>query len=578
VNTAAAGTIASSIGVNFVSAGAVNGVSNGLGTLGVGSASYGVSGSIAATVIDQARPVINGVANPGAVTVNLGSVRIGATASQALSVLNQATGNQQAALNGSIATNGAPVLAGGSFNLLAPGATSGALSVGVDTSAAGVRAGSATVSLVSDASNVGGCAPNCQLNLPSQIVNVSADVYRLANPVLNTGTVTIAARVGDVVAANQAVSISNASSDIYTEGLRVDITGASGNAQGNGGSIANLAAQGTDTSSIRVGLNSTAVAGQTSGTVNLGFVSTGAGTTDAADLSVGAGLVTVTGKVYTPAVAQIGNASIDFGIVHVGDSVAARAINVSNIAPNTGLNDTLRAAFGAVSAPFSGTGSIAGVVAGGSDGTSMRVGLNTSSAGVFNGSGTVNLASHNDDMTDLALSPASLIFAAQVNNYANPGFVKTGGAGSLSGSGNAFLLDLGDLTLGGAPATAALAVLNDVLGPADLVSGTFDLSGVDDFALSAFGPFTSLGAGDLFSGLLASLAPTSFGSFDDTILMLARGYNASGYEQFFNVTLLLHADVLQQAAVPEPSTIALLLAALAVLGYAARGRSSARPR
>ena len=226
VNTSAAGVINSSIGVNFVSAGAVNGVSNGLGTLGVGSANYGVSGSIGANVVDQAKPVINGIANPGTVTVNLGNVRINTAATENLTVLNQATGNQQAALNGSIASNGAPALASGSFNLLAPGATNGSLSVGIDTSAAGARAGSATVSLVSDASNIGNCAPNCQLTLPNQTVNINANVYRLANPTINTGTVTIAARVGDAVAADQSVSITNASPDIYTEGLRVNIVGA----------------------------------------------------------------------------------------------------------------------------------------------------------------------------------------------------------------------------------------------------------------------------------------------------------------------------------------------------------------
>ena len=578
VNTSAAGAINSSIAVNFFSGGTVNGVSNGLGVLGVGFADYGVIGNIQANVIDQARPVINGIPNPGLVTVDLGNVRINTAANQNLSVLNQATGGPQAALNGSIASNGAPVLASGSFNLLAPGATTGNLSVGIDTSAAGVRGGSATVSLVSDASNIGNCAPNCQLSLPSQTVNVSGAVYRLANPLLNTGSVTVAARVGDAVAANQSVSISNASPDIYTEGLRVSIVGASGNAQGNGGSITNLAAQGTNSSSLQVGLNSTAVAGVTNGTVSLGFVSTGDGTTGAPDLALGTGLVTVTGKVYTPAVAQIGATAINFGIVHVGDSVAPVALNVSNIAPTTALNDTLRASFGTVSGPFSGTGSIAGLVAGGTDGASMRVGLDTSSAGIFDGSGSISLASHNDDMADLVLSPASLNLSAQVNNYANPVFVKTAGAGSLSGSGDTFTLDLGDLFLGSGLTTTSLGVLNDVFGPADLVEGTFELSGVNDFALSGFGPFTGLGAGDLFAGLLASFAATSLGSFDDTIVLSALAYNASGYEQALNITLLLHADVLQQTAVPEPSTMALLLAAMALLGYASRRRSRVHPR
>jgi hypothetical protein len=41
-------------------------------------------------------------------------------------------------------------------------------------------AGSATIAFVSDASNVGGCAPNCQMTLASQTVNVSGKVYTQA--------------------------------------------------------------------------------------------------------------------------------------------------------------------------------------------------------------------------------------------------------------------------------------------------------------------------------------------------------------------------------------------------------------
>jgi hypothetical protein len=44
VNTAAAGVVNGAIAVNYFSAGAVNGVSNGLGELGVGSAAFGVTG------------------------------------------------------------------------------------------------------------------------------------------------------------------------------------------------------------------------------------------------------------------------------------------------------------------------------------------------------------------------------------------------------------------------------------------------------------------------------------------------------------------------------------------------------
>ena len=113
VNTQTAGTINGAIAVDYFSAGAVGGVSNGLGILGVGSDSFAVEGLIQtmANVVDQADPVIN-TASP----VNLGNVRIGAASPTAsISVTNQATGNNQAALDASIAGNGG-VTGAGSFD------------------------------------------------------------------------------------------------------------------------------------------------------------------------------------------------------------------------------------------------------------------------------------------------------------------------------------------------------------------------------------------------------------------------------------------------------------------------------
>ena len=111
----AAGSINGSIGVNFVSAGAVDGVSNGLGTLGVGSIDYGVSGTIQAKVINTANPVIN---TPRSRSATSGSVT--RRRRQFVSVTNQAGTPPQAALNASISGN-APMTASGAFNLLTPG-------------------------------------------------------------------------------------------------------------------------------------------------------------------------------------------------------------------------------------------------------------------------------------------------------------------------------------------------------------------------------------------------------------------------------------------------------------------------
>ena len=710
VNTGTAGVINGAIAVNFFSAGAVNGVSNGLGVLSVVSDSYNVSGTIITNgqVIDQARPVTNGVLSPGAVTVNLGNVRVGGAAQQALSVLNEATGNEQAALNASIASNGAPVTASGSFNLLLPGQTNNSsLVVGIDTASAGAKNGSATIAFVSDASNVGGCEPNCQLNLPSQNVNVTGGVfqvaqpnvpasvdlgnfrlgaaptqaisigntdispagyqegldasvlgttgratagggpivnlvqggtsnaisvginnatatagvntgtvtlalasngtvsglqtlgladavidvsaagYRLANPTLNTPTVTINARVGDAVAANQAVSIGNTSPDIYTEGLKVAITGASGNAQHNGGSIANLAAQGTNNTAIQVGLASTAAAGQSSGSVALKFDSTGAGTTGApdTDAQTPTGLVNVIGNVFQRAVGAVLGA-IDFGIVRVGDAVSAKNATVSNTAAVVGdgsYNDTLAADFASAGVgKFATGGSASGIVAGGGTNApgSLTVALDTSAAGVFSDAQQVVFRGQNGLMADdLTLAGGSLLMTAQVNAYANPLFAKVGGAGSFGCAGLVCSLDLGNVLLGAGPLSAELSLTNSVVNPADSLKGLFDLALVDDFAAggSWINPVDLL-PGNVLAGLNLSFDPLGLGLFTDTIFFDGLSYNASDPDgvALARYTLNLRINVVEQkppGGVPEPGTIALLLTGLAALAARRRGRA-----
>ncbi len=102
VNTSTAGTINGTIGVNFTSAGAVNNVSNGLGSLAVGSAALGVSGTIntVANVINTANPVVNNA------PINLGNVRINSASPTAfVNLTNQTMTLPQAALNATIAGN-----------------------------------------------------------------------------------------------------------------------------------------------------------------------------------------------------------------------------------------------------------------------------------------------------------------------------------------------------------------------------------------------------------------------------------------------------------------------------------------
>jgi hypothetical protein len=456
VNTANAGVINGGIAVNYFTAGAVNGVSNDLGSAPVGGQNYGVAGTIEAVgnVINQASPLVN---NPA---INFGAMRVGdASPTAKVSVTNVATTAPQAALNASISSNGGPVFASGGFNLLAPGSTSAnQLTVGLNTSVAGNytggNAGSATIAFVSDASNVGDCAPNCQLDLAPQIVSVS-------------------------------------------------------------------------------------------------------------------------GKVYTPAVAQLNTTSVDFGIVHKGDVVALRDVAVSNTAQATAANDTLRGSAGIASSPFTASGSFNDLAAQGTAGAALQVGLNTAVAGVFNGSVSANFASHDAELADLALGSQTIALKGQVNNYAQAALAKTG-EGQWSVGNHTYTLDFGAVLLGSGQHSASLSVLNAAIGPADLLSGSFDLTGLGpNFTLSGFGSFADLIAGDAFGGLNVLFASDVQGAFLSSIVLHGTGSNASGFiGQLDDTTLVLRGNV-NVVAVPEPGTYVLMFAGLLVVVGASKARRRA---
>lgn len=561
VDTSATGSINGAIAVNYVSAGSVGGVSNGLAAVAVGSSDFGVSGVIQSQgqIVNQALPVVNNA------SVNFGNVRIGSAApSQAVSITNQATAAPQAALNASISGAG-PVLAGGSVNLLDPGATNSSnLQVGMSTATAGAVNGNASIAFVSDASNIGNCAPNCQLNLASQNVAVSGAVYRLANPSITTGPISMAARVGDA-APSASIGVSNVSPDIYTERLNASI-GAGPSGFTTSGTITGLAA-GASSSALGVTLNA-ATAGNFGGQASIAFVSSGAGTTNAPDQSLAAQNVSLSGRVYTPAVAQVNTSVVNFGIVHKGDVVAAKNVSVSNAAAIAAPNDELRGRLGGASGPFTASGTLAGVAAQASDNTSLSVALNTANAGVFNGNATASFVSHNAEMSDLDLGTANIGLQAQVNNFAELALAKTAGAGSFSVQGRTYTLDFGRVVQGSPELDAMLSLTNVALGPADLLSGTFAVGPGAAFMVCEFDPFTGLVAGASVDNLHVSIYSTNLGDFTRTIVISSFGSNDSGYRgALADTTLVLSGSVV---AVPEPGTYALMAGGLLALWLARR--------
>ena len=573
VNTSSAGTVNASVAVNYVSAGAVNGVSNGLGTLAVGSSSYGVSGTIqgTATVVNQAAPVINN--SP----IAIGNVRINSTSPTGLvSVTNQVNGTMQAALNASISGN-APVTASGSFNQLAPGATNNtSLAVGIDTSSAGSKNGTATIAFVSDSTNQG-CTSNCQMQLASQDVNVTGAVYRLANPTVTTTSVTVAGRVG-TAGPTTAIGITNTSPDVYTEGLTAT-RGATSTGFTSSGGITNLVAGGSS-NAIGVALNTT-TAGTFSGTQALNFVSTGTGTDNASDLALAGQSVTLNGKVYTPAAAQLNTTSVNFGIVHVNDTVTAQGVSVTNSGATSALNDTLVSSALGATGQFTATGNLgaAGLAAQQTNTTGLKVGLNTTTAGTYSGSATFSAASHDSDLSDAALSNLAVSLIGTVNNYASDTFSKSNGAGTLTQNGTIFTLDYGTVMQNSGTKTTSLVASNNATGPADLLNGMFQFLDPADFGETGFGSFTNLAAGSSDGPLMFSFSSATIGSFMDTIVLHGIGTNGSGYSGAIGDIELVIRGTVNGAGVitppntnvPEPDSLLLLGLGLPLL-FLRRGR------
>lgn len=551
LNTGAAGSVNASVEVVLASNGATT---SGLGILNLPSEFLQSLATIQAQVGNLA------VAGLAPTSVNFGKFREGQVSSQTqqLTISNLAVGPAEglnAAFGG---TSGGASHNGGSIaSLAAGGSNNSSMSATLNGLAtAGAKSGTVTVDFESDGSFNSG-VPTA---LPSQSVTMNAEVYRLAQASVTPSVALAARRVGDAAATGTLNIANTAANDGYSEGLRGTIGAApAGFTVAPPATTGLIAAGGSESRTVSL---STAAAGSFGGNVNVALESDGAGTSGFSAISIGSADVAVSGKVYTPAVAQLNTPVISFGVVRKGDVVAAQNVTVTNAAAATALNDTMKASAGGAVGPFTAGGSSAGLGAGQSNaGGTLVVGLSTASAGVFNGSATVAFVSQNPDMADLDLGSEQVTLSAQVNEIAKALFSKSGGAGSFGCLGLVCTLDFGNLLIGSGSSTGILALTNDVTGPADDLMGSFNLAGLGDFLGSGFGA-VDLAAGATLGGLTLSFDALNEGLFTGSFAFNGISHNDSQSDLVLDaITVNLRANVVRQGSVPEPGTLALLLLA-----------------
>ncbi len=242
--------------------------------------------------------------------------------------------------------SGAAIIAESSDARVVAGASHPVLRIGLDAGSAGARTGAVQMNLLStgtvNGSTIAGLAP---IQVDTQTVTVSADVYRLAAPVLDVsqpmdfGIV----RVGDTVAYQMLTVRNDAAADGYSERLNAAFGTPQAGVETNSGSIGLLAAGQFDDASLGVRIG-TASAGVIDAQVPIHFQSDGSGMNSLGQSDLPAQEIRVTGTVNNlanPTFTHNGGAGgfsgsgiqymLDFGTLDQNESVIASLLLSNDI-------------------------------------------------------------------------------------------------------------------------------------------------------------------------------------------------------------------------------------------------------
>ncbi|MEI6712446.1 MAG: autotransporter-associated beta strand repeat-containing protein [Verrucomicrobiota bacterium] len=431
----------------------------------------------------------------GSSTLTLGNIRAGsAFGSGTVQVSNVASNDgfsdllrvsQAGDTNGFVALGGSQTLAA---------TQSGTFSVGLRASptAVGTTSGSVVFGLTSVGQTGTGLADVALAN-ETLTVTVTGSVFREASGLLSSSSLSMGnIREGESFT-SQTLSVTNTSAaDGFSEKLNVSFGTLTGGAVA-GGSVQLLAATGTNSTALSVGLSSSGTAGLKRGTARVLYETDGNGTSGIAAESVGGETVSLTGSIYRKAIGAVSSGTLNLGAIRENGAFSAKSITVRNDASGDGFSDDLGATLTTTStglAVSSGTGRI---VAGSQNSTDFLVNVtgSTAAAGVVSGTASVEYTSRGQVGTGLVdVTPDRLGDEVSVS-----GTVYRLAQGTLSQG----TLDLGRVHAGTVASLGTVQVANTV--------------GNDGFSDSLKLSVNSGSSGFLLAGTSQTLAPAGSASF-----------------------------------------------------------------
>jgi hypothetical protein len=270
---------------------------------------------------------------------------------------------------------------------------------------------------------------------------------------------------------------------------------------------------------------------------------------------------------------------VAFGIVHVG---ATQTVSISNtsVAP-AGYQDSL---------DTSGSG-ISNITAAGTNiaqGGTNTSGLVLTANAVGSLAGTLAIgynSNHNGvaGLSDQVLTSGAIGVTGQANDYAQPTYTKTGGAGTLSNDGSTdplsgtltnYTLDFGTVALNSGVYTSNLKLTNAQLDAIyqDLLTGNFTVLSGSGFTFTASN-FSNMAIGGNQAFNVNFNSAQGPGVFTEVLQLAPSSVNGSGSTNLSNIDLTFDASTFG-AVVPEPTSLGLLaIGGLGLMGSKRKDRS-----